>query len=61
MTLNIWLQISSNLIVKDNVAPFVAVCPSVIPPADKRTDVTLSPENIQAFTDFDAELHGYPL
>ena len=47
--------ILSNLIVKDNVAPFVAVCPSVIPPADKRTDVTLSPENIQAFTDFDAE------
>lgn len=47
--------ILSNLIVKDNVSPFIAICPSVVPPADKKTNVTLSPENIQAFADFDAE------
>lgn len=48
-------NIISNMIASGEVTPFVAVCPSVVPPADKKTNVTLSPENIKAFTDFAEE------
>ena len=51
MTLN---QILSNMICREEVVPFVAVIPSVIP-KDGLNKVTLSEENIQAFTLFEEE------
>lgn len=51
MTLN---QILSNMICREEVVPFVAVIPSVIP-KNGLNKVTLSEENIQAFTLFEEE------
>lgn len=47
-------NILSNLIEKGEVQPFIAIIPSVIP-GDGLNKVTLSSENIQAFTDFPEE------
>lgn len=49
-------NILSNMICRGEVAPFVAVIPSVVP-KDGVSSNTLGPENIGAFTMFEQEFY----
>ena len=48
-------EIISNMIANKEVIPFIAVCPSVVPPVGKKTNEAISPENITAFAKFNKE------
>ncbi len=55
-----WLSMQAdnvfdNMIADGEMTPCVVVCPSIVPKKNKRTNKTISPENIEAYEKFDRE------